>query len=297
MRFLKGCLLAALLGLPVAAAASEVAPREPAPAPGAGDPAGKAGSVRRFDFNRNGVIDPLEREAVRQELATKRELYDLRILAKYDANRDGRLDDAETRAMRDQRAKEDAALQAQMVARNDTNGDGTLDAAETAAMRARHREFVTRMRAAFVKRHDTNGDGILDGREQALIDQNELGALRAVTGRGAGGPTKSVASGDVAGRTGGLSGVEVTPAGGPTGWHGVDVRFSLGRPAAVAVRVFDAGGRLVRSLVANEPFEAGARALRWDGRNDGGRAVANGLYFVTVEAFGGRASRKVTVLR
>ena len=77
------------------------------------------------------------------------------------------------------------------------------------------------------------------------------------------------------------------PAPGPT-----TVAFALARPSNVTLRVFDVRGRLVRELPVG-PLAAGDHRLHWDGRDDTGTRVANGVYFVRVEGATGRAGRVV----
>ena len=68
--------------------------------------------------------------------------------------------------------------------------------------------------------------------------------------------------------------------------------FRLSSPQEqVQVRVLDVNGRLVR-LLQPEARPAGVHQLRWDGRDDQGRAVSTGLYFVTLEAGGNRLGMK-----
>jgi photosystem II stability/assembly factor-like uncharacterized protein len=74
------------------------------------------------------------------------------------------------------------------------------------------------------------------------------------------------------------------------------IRFSLPRAAEASVRIYDVTGRLVRRLV-DEPLAAGERTLQWDGRDDSGRLVADGVYLVRLVADGVSRTRKVTVLR
>jgi hypothetical protein len=72
--------------------------------------------------------------------------------------------------------------------------------------------------------------------------------------------------------------------------------LTLRLPAAGHVRValYDVGGRIVRTLV-DRVLDAGAHPLVWDGRDDGGREVAAGLYFARADA--GGASRLERVVR
>ncbi len=57
------------------------------------------------------------------------------------------------------------------------------------------------------------------------------------------------------------------------------VRFGLHSSGSVEVRIYDVQGRLVRELV-NEAVQAGHKHVVWDGRDNGGRHVATGMYFV-----------------
>jgi flagellar hook assembly protein FlgD len=48
--------------------------------------------------------------------------------------------------------------------------------------------------------------------------------------------------------------------------------------------VHDAAGRLVRTLLADEPRDRGRHRVRWDGRDQGGRAVAAGIYLARLQS-------------
>jgi subtilisin family serine protease len=74
-----------------------------------------------------------------------------------------------------------------------------------------------------------------------------------------------------------------------------EVRFSIPARGDVALRVYDVAGRLVRTLV-DEPLDAGAHAIRWDGRTDPGKQAAAGVYFLRLETAEGTANRKVVRL-
>jgi len=74
------------------------------------------------------------------------------------------------------------------------------------------------------------------------------------------------------------------------------IRLSLPRAADVSLRVYDVAGRLVRTLESGA-LPAGERTVRWDGRDDSGRPVANGVYLVRLLAEDVSRTRRVTVLR
>src|SRR6185436_11563338 len=84
------------------------------------------------------------------------------------------------------------------------------------------------------------------------------------------------------------------PAGEPT-----KLLFSLNRSAQVTVRVYTVSGRLVRQ--ADFSAQAGANAFSWDGRDEAGDPVANGVYLVKVaaqrEGDDARILERVVVLR
>ncbi len=70
------------------------------------------------------------------------------------------------------------------------------------------------------------------------------------------------------------------------------VAFTLSAASRVRVDVFDLRGARVRGL-ADRDFPAGETALGWDGRDDLGRAVAPGVFFVRITGGAGAASAKV----
>lgn len=81
------------------------------------------------------------------------------------------------------------------------------------------------------------------------------------------------------------------PAHGPT-----RIRFELQSASRVRLRVFDAAGRLVRTL-ENGHVPAGAHQRMWDGTDDRDRPVARGIYFYELDVDGHSMARKVVQLR
>lgn len=63
------------------------------------------------------------------------------------------------------------------------------------------------------------------------------------------------------------------------------IAFDLSRPAHVDLRVYDAGGRMVRRLASRE-FGAGRRQVVWDGTDDAGRRLPSGVYHYRLEMEG-----------
>jgi len=72
----------------------------------------------------------------------------------------------------------------------------------------------------------------------------------------------------------------------PNPAHGAaTLRFGLPRAARVELALYDQQGRCVRSLLAGT-LPAGERTLTWDGRDESGRALPAGLYFVRLATEG-----------
>jgi len=82
----------------------------------------------------------------------------------------------------------------------------------------------------------------------------------------------------------------------------VYLHFNHSRATSVTIRVYDFAMDLVSEVVVNEPLpdpgvDEGSYSIPWDGRNQRGEIVANGVYFFRVELEGGGASwGKVMVL-
>jgi hypothetical protein len=64
----------------------------------------------------------------------------------------------------------------------------------------------------------------------------------------------------------------------------------------VTVRIYDVGGRLVRTLVDGEA-EGGVHHLVWSGRDADGRAIASGVYFCRVSIGEWNETRKMVLVR
>lgn len=76
----------------------------------------------------------------------------------------------------------------------------------------------------------------------------------------------------------------------------VMVPFSLAEAGRARVTVYDIAGRHVASLV-DDAFERGEHELVWQGRDDAGREVGSGIYFVKLEAKGISEVEKLVLLR
>jgi hypothetical protein len=76
----------------------------------------------------------------------------------------------------------------------------------------------------------------------------------------------------------------------------VTIPFALGAPSRIQLRIHDVMGRTVIRLL-DEARGSGRRTLRWDGRDELGRPVARGVYFVELSANGGTARERLIIDR
>lgn len=74
------------------------------------------------------------------------------------------------------------------------------------------------------------------------------------------------------------------------------VRFALPRAGAVSLAIYDVTGARVRTLVNGERA-AGEHSATWDGRDDGGRRLGAGAYFVKLASGDREATRRVVLLQ
>lgn len=74
------------------------------------------------------------------------------------------------------------------------------------------------------------------------------------------------------------------------------IKFELPVRGRVELRIYAVNGQLVRTLVEKD-MPAGPHSVRWDGRDDGGRSVASGVYFYSLATPRVRESRKMILLR
>jgi M6 family metalloprotease-like protein len=78
---------------------------------------------------------------------------------------------------------------------------------------------------------------------------------------------------------------------------GTTIAFGLPEPGGdVSLRVYDASGRLVRTLLDGS-VAAGRHVAYWDGRDDRGALVSSGVYFYRLEGPGFASEGKTTILK
>jgi len=74
------------------------------------------------------------------------------------------------------------------------------------------------------------------------------------------------------------------------------IRYSLRTRQHVSIRIYDVGGRLVRTLI-DEARPAGVQTVDWHGRNSSGMSVASGVYFIEMRTEGFRKVNKAILLK
>ena len=75
-----------------------------------------------------------------------------------------------------------------------------------------------------------------------------------------------------------------------------EVHFQLEGTQRVHVSIYDVNGRLVRTLV-DAVLPAGPHHRTWDGRDNGGRAMSSGAYYLRLVADGSVDHRKMMLLK
>lgn len=74
------------------------------------------------------------------------------------------------------------------------------------------------------------------------------------------------------------------------------ISYSLAKQGIVELKIFDATGRVVRTLV-DDSAGAGVHQVVWDGRDDTGSPVASGVYFYRIASGDFVSSRKLMLIR
>lgn len=75
------------------------------------------------------------------------------------------------------------------------------------------------------------------------------------------------------------------------------LRFTTARSGAARVRLFDARGRWVRTLLDERDLPAGPHEVRIDGRGDRGEALGSGVYWFRIDGADGAATGRFALLK
>ncbi|NNF07416.1 MAG: T9SS type A sorting domain-containing protein, partial [Candidatus Eisenbacteria bacterium] len=141
---------------------------------------------------------------------------------------------------------------------------------------------------------------VLEGCETRLgIDRDEDGFLDRDERDGGSDPadpnstpgTSSVGDDDLTAQVG------LIAAPNPVRFAPLRLEFSVEQASSVRLDVFDIQGRRVRSLMTNEVLPAGTHSATWDLRDENGRLMSQGIYFVRVLSPSFTLSQRVMVTR
>ncbi|RKX68936.1 hypothetical protein DRP53_09650 [candidate division WOR-3 bacterium] len=77
-------------------------------------------------------------------------------------------------------------------------------------------------------------------------------------------------------------------------WRIEDGRW---KPEDISLRIYDATGRLVKEFIPPTAYSSVPTVISWDGRDDSGRKVRCGVYFVRLETGDRKFTRKALLLR
>ena len=147
---------------------------------------------------------------------------------------------------------------------------------------------------------DANG---ATGRNTSLALDRSGAPVIAYTARAGRGSFRVVSASVQFGGRPADNGGQIAPARSLAAWPlpykggAMNVSFVIpSRGGAAEVRMIDLAGRQVRTLQRGT-LEAGRQVITWDGRDDGGRNVANGVYFLVSRTGGQESKLKLVVLR
>ena len=73
------------------------------------------------------------------------------------------------------------------------------------------------------------------------------------------------------------------------------ISFQLSQSSAVTVKVYNAAGRLRRTLIEERQLSSGTQVIWWDGRDHDGHIVASNFYIITVTAQGVNQRKTIVI--
>jgi flagellar hook assembly protein FlgD len=73
--------------------------------------------------------------------------------------------------------------------------------------------------------------------------------------------------------------------------------YNLPADSRVSIALYDAAGRLVRTLASGTEQKSGSHAIEWDGSDASGVPAVSGTYFYRVETEEGSAQGQIRIVR
>jgi hypothetical protein len=62
----------------------------------------------------------------------------------------------------------------------------------------------------------------------------------------------------------------------------IEIKFSIPKQSDIKFKIYDAAGRLVKTLIDGE-INKGYHTVVWDGKDEDFRVVSSGIYFVKID--------------
>jgi hypothetical protein len=75
------------------------------------------------------------------------------------------------------------------------------------------------------------------------------------------------------------------------------IRYRVDEDGPVRLSIYDAAGRLVRTLVDGVHTAAGEHELVWSGRDNAGRVQSSGTYLLRMQSAAGESGTRLTLVR
>jgi len=75
------------------------------------------------------------------------------------------------------------------------------------------------------------------------------------------------------------------------------IRYIVEKDKHVVIRIYDMSGKLIKTLVDDDKLNNVVYTQVWDGRNEDGKLVASGVYFVNIKAGNFTKTEKIVVIK
>ena len=75
------------------------------------------------------------------------------------------------------------------------------------------------------------------------------------------------------------------------------IRFAVPTAQTVSIMIYNIKGQLIRTLLNEQPMEAGWHRIVWDGRDDTGNSVASGVYLYRLKTADFEQVKKMTLIQ
>ena len=80
-----------------------------------------------------------------------------------------------------------------------------------------------------------------------------------------------------------------------TSRQSIATNFELGHPSSISIKIYDATGRLIKTL-ADSRLPEGEHQIEWDRKDEQGNTVSAGIYILQFKGSGKTVTRKLSVI-